>query len=171
MKAPPRCQSTTWKTERRFANDDESPDDWLIDRPVARARDVRYPPDVMPRGRDLALVDLVLGVECLPLPHARCHGLRDDRLQTHWTRILSEGLDANDGDYGNENASNAWKIVGKAALALTAAYVFVYLMVVAVVYLARVPDAASALIPDARSAPAPARSGTSTDRLTVARAS
>jgi hypothetical protein len=167
MNAPTRCQSTTWATERRCADDDESLGDWLLDRPVARARDVRYAPDDMPLARDLALVDLVLGVECLRLPRAR----RNEPLQTHWTRILSQGLDANDEHYENGKARDAWKIVGKAALALTAAYVFVYLMVVAVVYLARVPDAASALLPDAPSAPAPARSGAPIDRLTVARAS
>ena len=168
MNAPTRCQSTTWATERRFADDDESLGDWLLDRPVARARDVRYAPDDMPLARDLALVDLVLGVECLRVAGER-----------HVVRRVADVARAGNGPieqpiaehYENGKARDAWKIVGKAALALTAAYVFVYLMVVAVVYLARVPDAASALLPDAPSAPAPARSGAPIDRLTVARAS
>ncbi|HET8584845.1 MAG TPA: hypothetical protein VGL52_08470 [Casimicrobiaceae bacterium] len=168
MSAPTRCQPTTWATELSNPRADNDADlDWLIDRPVSRARDLRYQPDDMPDAGDVALVDLVLGVECLPVRHSPRIGSRDERLRTHWTRILSQDLDANDEDY----APDAWKIVGKAALALLAAYVVVYLMVVAVVYLARVPDATSALIPEVPSSPAPTRSGVPIDRPTVARAS
>jgi uncharacterized protein YjiS (DUF1127 family) len=80
MSAPILCQSTTRATQRRFAGAHEGSDEWRLDRPVARARDVRYQPDDMPIARDLALVDLVLGVDRLRLPRARRDGSRNHPL-------------------------------------------------------------------------------------------
>ena len=80
MSAPTLCQSTTRATQRRFAGAHEGSDECRLDRPVARARDVRYQPDDMPLARDLALVDLVLGVERLRLPRARRNGSRNHPL-------------------------------------------------------------------------------------------
>jgi len=144
-------------------------DDWLLDQPLPRARDLRYRPDQTPLATDRALVDRVLGVDSTAVGRVRRDEMRGGTLQTHWTRILAHDLDANDDEFASGTRRNAWEIVGKAAMALTAAYVVVYLMVAAVVYLARAPDTASTLLPDLPSAPA--RTDFPLDRPTAARAS
>jgi hypothetical protein len=155
------CERMAWPSEwpkRSSAAADTRIDEWLLEEPVARARDLRYVAGPRPLADDSTLVDLVLGIEGIAMDNARRDDVRGGPVETHWTRILSHDLDANDARFSDERTRSPWTIVLKGAVALVAAYAFVYLAVAAVVFLAHVPDASSALIPDAPSAPAPARS-------------
>jgi hypothetical protein len=150
---------TDWPSRRRAETDGGGRNEgWLLDTSVPRARDLRYTVDPLPLADESALVDRVLGRESVPMDRAPRDWVRDVSIDTHWTRSLSQDLGTQDPDFANGGTRSPWKIVRNAALALAAAYVFVYLMVAALIYLARVPDAASAPIPDAPAAPAPARS-------------
>jgi hypothetical protein len=83
--------------------------------------------------------------------------LHDDRIETHWTRILTHDLEANDREFVVEaRGQRGAGVFARAVLALAAAYVLVYLMVAAIVYAAHAPDPVSALLPGPPAqAPAP----------------
>ena len=144
---------------RWMADDARRGEAALLDPLVRRARDLRYVPDEAPLAGDFALVDLVLGVESFPGPAPRGDVTDGHALRTHWTRILAHDLDTNDERFAaRPTRGTGWKLVAKASVALVATYVVVCLMVMAAVYVARAPDAASALLPDAPSPAQPARS-------------